>query len=63
MLGADTEGRLAVGDRVIGFGTPTGPRGGTYAQQIVVEDASVVHAPSGASFPEASIIAMTSETF
>jgi NADPH:quinone reductase len=62
MLGADTEGRLAVGDRVIGFGTPAGPRGGTYAQQIVVDSASVVHAPSGASFPEASTLLLNAVT-
>jgi NADPH:quinone reductase-like Zn-dependent oxidoreductase len=62
MLGPATDGRLAVGDRVIGFVSPAGPRGGTYAQQIVVNAASVVPAPSGASFVQASTLLLNAVT-
>lgn len=56
MLGEDTDGRLAVGDSVIAFVIPMGPHGGTYAEQVVVGEASVVHAPRGAGFAEASTL-------
>lgn len=55
-LGEGTDGRLAVGDRVIAYVNPFGPHGGTYAEKIVVAEASVVTAPRGASFPEASTL-------
>jgi NADPH:quinone reductase-like Zn-dependent oxidoreductase len=46
-LGAGTDGRLAVGDPVIAYVIPVGPHGGSYAEQIVVGQASVVPAPRG----------------
>jgi NADPH:quinone reductase len=55
-LGNDTDDRLAVGDAVIAFVVPMGPHGGAYAEQIVVGEASVVHAPRGVGFPEASTL-------
>ena len=45
-LGPDTDGRLAVSDRVIAVVVPMGPRGGTYAEEVVVDERSVVHAPT-----------------
>ncbi len=39
-----------------------GPHGGTYAEQVVVEEASVVPAPHGASFPEASTLLLNAVT-
>src|SRR6476646_1036069 len=62
MLGPDADGRLAVGDRVIGFVSPSGPRGGTYAEQIVVNGASVVRAPREASHAEASTLLLNAVT-
>src|SRR6266852_1928307 len=51
-LGEGTDGRLAVGDCVIAYVIPFGPHGGTYAEKIVLTEASVVPAPRGASLPE-----------
>jgi NADPH:quinone reductase-like Zn-dependent oxidoreductase len=39
-----------------------GPHGGTYAEQIVVGQASVVLAPRGAAFPEASTLLLNAAT-
>jgi NADPH2:quinone reductase len=61
-LGTDSDGRLAVGDAVIAYVVPMGPHGGTYAEQIVVGQASVVPAPRGASFPEASTLLLNATT-
>ncbi|HEX4219989.1 MAG TPA: NADP-dependent oxidoreductase [Acidimicrobiales bacterium] len=61
-LGPNTDGRLAVGDAVIAYVIPTGPHGGTYAQEVVVQDDSVVRAPLGASFPEASTLLLNAVT-
>jgi len=61
-LGRRTDGRLAVGDSVIAFVIPVGPHGGTYAEQIVAGEASVVHAPRGVSFPEASTLLLNATT-
>lgn len=55
-LGNDSDGRLAVGDSVIAFIIPMDPHRGAYAEQIVVGEASVVHAPHGVDFPEASTL-------
>jgi NADPH:quinone reductase len=55
-LGDDTDGRLAVGDSVIAFVISTDPHGGAYAEQIVVGEASVVHAPRGVDFSAASTL-------
>ncbi len=61
-LGDGTVGRLAVGDPVIAYVVPMGPHGGTYAEQIVVGEASVVHAPRGFAFPEASTLLLNATT-
>jgi NADPH2:quinone reductase len=61
-LGADTDGRFAVGDRVVAVLLPTGAHGGAYAEQVVVPAASVVHAPKGAGFPAASTLLMNALT-
>jgi len=55
-LGPDTDGRLAVGDRVIAVVVPMRPRGGTYAEEVVVDERSVVHAPRGTTHGEASTL-------
>jgi len=61
-LGDGTDGRLAVGDSVIAYVTPMGPHGGTYAEQIVVGQASVVPAPRGVAFPEAATLLLNAAT-
>jgi NADPH:quinone reductase-like Zn-dependent oxidoreductase len=61
-LGEGTNGRLAVGDSVIAYVNPIGPHGGAYAEKVVVAEASVVHAPSGASFAEASTLLLNATT-
>lgn len=55
-VGPSSDGRLTVGDRVVAFVVPMGPHGGSYAQQIVVPEASVVPAPSRATFEEAATL-------
>ncbi|WP_030612257.1 NADP-dependent oxidoreductase [Streptomyces sclerotialus] len=61
-LGPDTGDRLAVGQRVVAVVVPTGPRGGAYADLIVVPAASVVPAPEGAGFPAAATLLMNALT-
>jgi NADPH:quinone reductase len=61
-LGEDSDGRLAVGDRVIAYVIPFGPHGGSYAEKVAVAAASVVPAPPGASFPEASTLLLNATT-
>jgi NADPH2:quinone reductase len=61
-LGDGPDGRLAVGDPVIAYVIPFGPHGGTYAEKIVVAEASVVAAPRGVSFPEASTLLLNATT-
>jgi NADPH:quinone reductase len=41
---------------------PMGPHGGTYAERIVVDEASVVPAPRGATLPEASTLLLNATT-
>jgi NADPH:quinone reductase-like Zn-dependent oxidoreductase len=55
-LGDATDGRLSLGTAVIAYVIPMGPHGGTYAERVVVDQASVVPAPRGATFPEASTL-------
>jgi NADPH:quinone reductase len=55
-LGPGTSGRLAVGDRVIMLVVPVGPHGGTYAEQVVASEASVVRAPKNATDAEAATL-------
>jgi NADPH:quinone reductase len=52
-LGEAAGGRLSIGAAVIAFVIPTGTHGGTYAEWVVVDEASVVPVPRGATFPEA----------
>jgi NADPH:quinone reductase len=61
-LGEDSDGRLAVGDRVIAYVIPFGPHGGSYAEKVVVAAASAVPAPAGASFREASTLLLNATT-
>jgi NADPH2:quinone reductase len=61
-LGAETDGRLAVEDPVIAYVNPFGPHGGTYAEQVVVAEASVVRAPRGVPFSEASTLLLNATT-
>ena len=62
LLGPGTDGRLEVGDTVIAYVLSTGPHGGTYAEQVVVDEASVVAAPRGANFAEASTLLLNAVT-
>ncbi|MFI9024441.1 NADP-dependent oxidoreductase [Streptomyces sp. NPDC053560] len=62
LLGPDSDGRLTVGQRVVALVVPTGPRGGTYADKIVVPAASVVPAPEGTDFPAAATLLMNALT-
>jgi NADPH2:quinone reductase len=61
-LGSARDGRLSVGDAVIAYVIPTGQPGGAYAEEIVVDEASVVLAPRGATFPEASTLLLNAAT-
>ncbi len=61
-LGAGVTDRLEVGEAVVAFVVPFGPRGGSYAEQVVVPAPSVVAAPRGASFPEASTLLLNATT-
>jgi NADPH2:quinone reductase len=55
-LGPDTSERLKPGDRVIMLVVPMGPHGGTYAEQLVASEASVVRAPKGTTDAEAATL-------
>jgi NADPH:quinone reductase-like Zn-dependent oxidoreductase len=55
-LGPGSDGRLTIGEPVIAFVVPMGPGGGSYAECIVVPEASVVPAPRGASIWEAATL-------
>jgi parallel beta-helix repeat protein len=61
-LGADADGRLAVGQRVVALVVPVGPRDGAYADQVVVPAASVVAAPDGVDDPAAATLLMNALT-
>ncbi|MEU0358096.1 NADP-dependent oxidoreductase [Streptomyces cyaneofuscatus] len=61
-IGPGVEGRLAVGQRVVALVLFTGPHGGAYAEQVVVPAESVVPAPEGMGFPEASTLPMNAMT-
>ncbi|MFI6348685.1 NADP-dependent oxidoreductase [Streptomyces sp. NPDC050560] len=54
--------RLAVGQRVVAMTLFTGAHGGAYAERVVVPAASVVAAPEGVGFPEASTLLMNAAT-
>jgi NADPH:quinone reductase len=51
-----------VGDRVMAIVLPTGPRGGAYAEQVVVPADSVARIPAGTDFVAASTLPMNGLT-
>jgi NADPH:quinone reductase len=55
-LGPGTSGRLSVGDRVSALVVPMGPHGGTYAEQIVTDERSVVRVPKDTTDAEAATL-------
>ncbi|MGW4232256.1 zinc-binding dehydrogenase [Streptomyces sp. NPDC004980] len=61
-LGTGTDGRLAVGQRVVAMVLFTGPHGGAYVEQVVVSAASVVPVPEGADLHAASTLLMNAMT-
>lgn len=61
-LGEGADVRLSVGDRVMAYVIPFGPHGGTYAERVVVSQASVVPAPAKASFAEAATFLLNAAT-
>jgi NADPH:quinone reductase-like Zn-dependent oxidoreductase len=61
-LGEGTDGRLADGDPVVAYVIPFGAHGGSYAEKVVVGEASVVPAPRGVSLPEASTLLLNAAT-
>lgn len=61
-IGPDTDTPLAPGDPVIAIVNAYGPRGGAYAELIVVPAESVVPIPTDADFPAASTLLMNALT-
>jgi NADPH:quinone reductase-like Zn-dependent oxidoreductase len=61
-LGEATSGRISIGTAVIAYVIPMGPHGGAYAEWVVVDEASVVPAPRGATLPEASTLLLNATT-
>jgi NADPH:quinone reductase len=61
-LGDGTHGRFAVGDPVIAYVVPFGPRGGTYAEQVVVRETSAAAAPRGVTLQEAATLLLNATT-
>lgn len=61
-LGEDTTGRLRVGESVVGFAVPFGERGGSYAEYIVLPEASVVASPERVTPAEASTLLLNAVT-
>jgi NADPH:quinone reductase-like Zn-dependent oxidoreductase len=61
-MGPGTDGRLAVGDRVLAVTNAISVYKGAYQQQLVVPAASVVHAPRNLDFPAASALLMNALT-
>ena len=61
-LGPETDGRLAVGDRVVAFVRPLSTWRGAYAEYITLPAASVVHAPQGVDHVAASTFLMNALT-
>jgi len=60
--GAAEQTGLAIGDAVMAIVLPAGPRGGAYAERVVVPAGSVVRAPAGASHAEAATLPMNGLT-
>jgi NADPH:quinone reductase-like Zn-dependent oxidoreductase len=61
-IGPQTQTSLKVGDPVMAIVLPYGPRGGAYADLIVVPADSVVPAPKGIDFAAASTVLMNALT-
>ncbi|MEW1724861.1 NADP-dependent oxidoreductase [Streptomyces sp. NPDC093109] len=61
-IGPETDTPLRPGDPVIAIVRAYGPRGGAYAELVVVPAESVVPMPSGAGFPAASTLLMNALT-
>ncbi len=61
-LGADVDSRLGVGDEVIALVLPFALTRGAYTTSIIVDQRSVVHAPAGASLPQASTLLLNAVT-
>ncbi len=61
-IGPDTDTPLTPGDPVIAIVNAYGPRGGAYAELVVVPAESVVPIPSDADFPAASTLLMNALT-
>jgi NADPH2:quinone reductase len=61
-IGPDVVTPLRLGDPVMAVVLPNGPRGGAYADLIVVPAASVVRAPVGVGLTEASTVLMNGLT-
>ncbi|MCX4728853.1 NADP-dependent oxidoreductase [Streptomyces sp. NBC_01306] len=61
-IGPDTDTPLREGDAVIAIVRPYEPRGGAYAELVVVPAESVVPIPSGVDFPAASTLLMNALT-
>ncbi|WP_020666553.1 quinone oxidoreductase family protein [Amycolatopsis nigrescens] len=61
-IGPDTDTPLRQGDAVVTIVRPYQPRGGAYAELVVVPAESVVPIPSGVDFPAASTLLMNALT-
>jgi NADPH:quinone reductase len=61
-IGPGTDGRLAVGDRVLAITNAMSANKGAYQQQLIVPAASVVRAPRNLDFPAASALLMNALT-
>jgi NADPH:quinone reductase-like Zn-dependent oxidoreductase len=61
-IGPDTDTTLRPGDPVVAIVRPYGPRGGAYADFIVVPAQSAVPIPDGADFPAAATLPMNALT-
>jgi NADPH:quinone reductase-like Zn-dependent oxidoreductase len=61
-IGPGTDGRLAVGDKVLAIANAMSAKKGAYQQQLIVPAASVVRAPKNLDMPAASTLLMNSLT-
>jgi NADPH:quinone reductase-like Zn-dependent oxidoreductase len=61
-IGPGTDGRLALGDRVVALAFSGSATKGTYQQELIVPAASVVRAPRNLDFPAASALLMNALT-
>jgi NADPH:quinone reductase-like Zn-dependent oxidoreductase len=61
-IGHGSEGRFALGDRVVALAFASSPTKGAYQQQLIVPAASVVRAPRNLDSPAASTLLMNSLT-